>query len=120
MGDTVPLHGDLRGEGRLAAAPLHVSVVPTAWLHAQASGRGADTGNNSGSGTDGNHLLARGVREGVASDSPPLLVSGVVVDDAAFHPARDGDDLTADVAGEDIGGQHDNLGCHVLGLRDLS
>ena len=42
------------------------------------------------------------------------------MDDAALHPARDDDDLAADVAGERVRGEDDDLSRHVLGLRDLA
>src|SRR5882724_10288524 len=44
----------------------------------------------------------------------------VVVDDAPFHAAGDGDELAADVAGEDVRGENDDLRSHVLGLADLA
>ncbi len=41
------------------------------------------------------------------------------MDDAAFHPARHGDDLTRQVTGEHVRGENDDLGGDVLGLADL-
>ncbi len=113
MGDTVPLLGDLRGRGASGGGPSSCesrplklrAVVP---IPETTPGRGL-TAIISGTGSE-----RRGGERFAA-----LLVSGVVVDDAAFHPTGDGDDLAADVAGEDVGGQHDDLGCHVLGPGDL-
>ncbi len=50
---------------------------------------------------------------------PVESASGAVVDDAPLHPAGDGDDLAADVPGEDVRGQHHHLGRDVLGSPDL-
>ena len=41
-------------------------------------------------------------------------------EDAPLHPAGDGDELACDVAGEALGGEHDDLRGDVLGLRDLA
>ncbi len=125
MGDTVPLLGSLCRRGASGGGPSSVwESVPLA----QASGSPADTGSISGSGTDGNHLLTcwserRGGERFAAllvSACEPSGVSGVVVDDSAFHPARHRDDLPTDVAGENVGGEHDDLGSDILGLADLA
>ena len=42
------------------------------------------------------------------------------MDDAALHAAGDRDELAADVAGEHVRGEDDDLRRHVLGLGDLA
>src|SRR5215208_4836747 len=57
------------------------------------------------SGTDGNHSTTWWSESGGASRR--FSFPSVVVHDAAFHPARDGDDLPRHVAGQLVRREHD-------------